>query len=250
MINIVISKMSFKEKTYIKVFYVMNEYIIHIKVLEKKDDSYQTISVESLGKTTATRILTDAKDDVHVDPEELINVYEFMDSTFERAKVEVINYVNKFDSLDFISFHEIGGKYFAIIDDQNTPFHKVWEVGTHESGKFNRLSPVPYSHIHVLTELLLPELLQHDKRMVLHVSDNAYLGIMKEGKDVIACIYSIKNSKNDDKDGMIFADGAFAFKETAEGYMRYTEFPEKIERKIEKASKTLMNFLIESFERK
>lgn len=250
MINIVISKMSFKEKTYMKVFYVMNEHIIHIKVLEKKDDSYQAISVESLGKATALKILTDAKDDVHVDPEELIDVYEYMDSTFERAKAEMINYVNKFDSLDFISFHEIGGKYFAIINDQNTPFRKIWEVGTHESGKFNRLSPVPYSHIHVLTELLLPELLQNDKRVVLHVSDNVYLGIMKEGKDVVACIYSIKDSKKDDKNGMIFADGAFVFKETSEGYMRYTKFPEKIEKKIEKGSKALMNFLIKSFERK
>ncbi|PES55421.1 hypothetical protein CN515_05090 [Bacillus cereus] len=250
MINIVISKMNLKEKTYIKVFYVMNEHLIHIKVLEKKDDTYKSVSVESLGKTTALKLLTEPKDDVHVDPEELIDVYEYMDYAFEKAKSEIIHYVNKSESVELLSFHEIGGKYFALIDDQNTPVHKIWEIGIDASGKFDRISPVPYSHIHVLTELLLPELLQYDKRVVLHVSDNIYLGIMKEGKDVVACIYSVKNNPTDDKNKMIFADGGFAFKETSEGYMRYTEFPEKIEKKIEKSSKTLMNFLIELFERK
>ncbi|MFJ8531400.1 hypothetical protein [Bacillus sp. NPDC094106] len=250
-INIVINKLNVREKTYIKVFYVMNDYIIHIKVLEKNpDNTYQAISVDKLGKTDATKILTNAKGDIHLEPNELIDVYEYMDNAFERAKDEFINYVNKSESLELLSFNEIGGKYFALIDDQNTPIHKIWEVGTNNSGDFNRISPVPYSHIHVVTELLLPDLLLHDKKILLHVSENLYLGIVKEGKDVISCIYSIEHNEQSEKQGTVSAIGAICFKETSNGYMRYTEFPKKSEKKIEKNSKTLMNLLIRLLEEK
>ncbi|MDX5808760.1 MULTISPECIES: hypothetical protein [unclassified Bacillus cereus group] len=250
MINIVISKMSFQGKTYIKVFYVMNEHVMHIKVLEKVNETYRAVSVNSLGNATALKILTDAKDDVHVDPIELIDVYEYMDNAFENAKHQMINHVNQIESWELLSFNEIGGQYFALIDDRNTPIHKMFEIGVNDVGQVDRMSPVPYSHIHELTKLLLPEFLRNNKRFLLQTSENQYLGIVKEGKDVVACIFSIKQGVGNGQEGMIYADGAFAFKETSEGYMRYTEFPEKIEKKIEKSSKTLMNFLIELFERK
>ncbi|MCU5283217.1 hypothetical protein OCA22_33435 [Bacillus cereus] len=233
-----------------KVFYVMNEHVMNIKVLEKKDDTYKSVSVESLGKTKALKLLTESKDDVHVDPKELIDVYEYMDNAFENAKHQMINHVNQMESWELLSFNEIGGQYFALIDDRNTPIHKMFEIGVDDVGQVDRMSPVPYSHIHELTKLLLPEFLKNNKRFLLHTSENQYLGIIKEGKDVVACIFSLKQGVENGQEGMIYADGAFAFKETSEGYMRYTEFPEKIEKKIEKSSKTLMNFLIELFEKK